>query len=200
MLVFSPSKTNIRLASTRALPIRRYHFAIPKYASHFPLQRSFLASQKIQPVPGAMRFAHCVAQIAVQAGFAAELLPPKAVAYKAKATIAHVVDVGARIASARQQRDLLSKPHRRRSVDHISDRPSQCRGARRILLTGLSLPPANEIAAAFRASSGSHAILDVVGDLVANLCQVEQFQLWAGTLCLEWPRPSFTPFPEVAWG
>ena len=42
---------------------------------------------------------------------------------------------------------------------------------------GLSLPPANEIAAAFRASSGSHAILDVVGDLVANLCQVEQFLL-----------------------
>jgi hypothetical protein len=37
-----------------------------------------------------MRFAHCVAQIAVQAGFAAELLPPKAVAHKAKATIAHV--------------------------------------------------------------------------------------------------------------
>ena len=63
---------------------------VAKYASQFPLQRSFLASQKIQPVPGAMRFAHCVAQIAVQAGFAAELLPPKAVAHKAKATIAHV--------------------------------------------------------------------------------------------------------------
>jgi len=51
---------------------------------------SFLASQKLQPAPGAMRFARRPAQIVIQAGFAAKLLPPKSASDKAKATIAHV--------------------------------------------------------------------------------------------------------------
>jgi hypothetical protein len=51
---------------------------------------SFLASQKLQPAPGAMRFARRAAQIVIQAGFAAKLLPPKSASDKAKATIAHV--------------------------------------------------------------------------------------------------------------
>ena len=59
-------------------------------ATRLTKRTSFLASQKLQPTPGAMRFARRVAQIAIQAGFAAKLLPSKSVSDKAKATIAHV--------------------------------------------------------------------------------------------------------------
>ena len=45
---------------------------------------------ELQPAPGAMRFARRPAQIVIQAGFAAKLLPPKSASDKAKATIAHV--------------------------------------------------------------------------------------------------------------
>jgi len=45
---------------------------------------------ELQPAPGAMRFARRAAQIVIQAGFAAKLLPPKSASDKAKATIAHV--------------------------------------------------------------------------------------------------------------
>jgi hypothetical protein len=51
---------------------------------------SFLASQKLQPAPGAMRFARGAGEIGIQAGFATKLLPPKSVPHKAKASIAHV--------------------------------------------------------------------------------------------------------------
>ena len=42
---------------------------------------SFLTNQELQPVLGALCLARCVAQIFVQAGFAAELFPSKAVAH-----------------------------------------------------------------------------------------------------------------------
>jgi len=51
---------------------------------------SFLASQKLQPTPGAICFGRRAAQIIIQAGFAAELLPSKSVPHEAKAAIAHV--------------------------------------------------------------------------------------------------------------
>ena len=54
----------------------------PIYASQPPLAAiSSLTNQELQPVLGALCLARCVAQIFVQAGFAAELFPSKAVSH-----------------------------------------------------------------------------------------------------------------------
>jgi len=54
----------------------------PIYASQPSLAAiSSLTNQELQPVLGALCLARCVAQIFVQAGFAAELFPSKAVAH-----------------------------------------------------------------------------------------------------------------------
>jgi poly(3-hydroxybutyrate) depolymerase len=54
----------------------------PIYASQPSLAAiSSLTNQELQPALGALCLARCVAQIFVQAGFAAELFPSKAVAH-----------------------------------------------------------------------------------------------------------------------
>ena len=61
-----------------------------KAVTRLTKRASFLASQKLQPAPGAMRFARGAGEIGIQAGSATKLLPPKSVPHKAKASIARV--------------------------------------------------------------------------------------------------------------
>jgi hypothetical protein len=66
------------------------HWSASNRAIAYIKRRSFLPSQEFQPSLGAMRFAQIAAQIVIQTGLAAKLLPANPLSHKAKAAVAHI--------------------------------------------------------------------------------------------------------------